>query len=281
MDVVYVVKKTDDDNSDLRWSLRSLKNIKHDNVFIVWYKPQWCKNVKYIQAYDNLENKYKNVINKYKIILANEEISEDFILMHDDNYILEPIDRIPYYVAWTLEEHCDHIRNRLWVNGYCDAIQGVLDMFPDGYSYDVHCPIELNKKKFKYIIDTYWHLKASKKSLYCNYYKMPRKKLTKTPNYNKNKKLDDCKMYEWAEIEVKKWQPFLSSDDKVSKTKKFDKIMKDKFPNKSKYEIAEKEEKTVKLLFKKALYPYRKGQVVVMDKQEVNKFILSYSEIIW
>jgi hypothetical protein len=49
--------------------------------------------------------KYQNVAKKYQIILNNEEISEDFIFMHDDIFILKKINTIKAYSNCSIKDH--------------------------------------------------------------------------------------------------------------------------------------------------------------------------------
>jgi len=108
MDIVYLVKKTKDDNIELRYSLRSLSNIKHDRVFFVWYKPKWIKNIIHI-PYEDRNTKFENVKDKHKII--SELDIEDFIYMNDDFYFLEK-QEVENYIIWTLQEQKKYINRR-------------------------------------------------------------------------------------------------------------------------------------------------------------------------
>jgi len=225
MDIVYVYKRWPKNWIELRYSLRSLQNIYHKNVFIVWDKPIRSKNIIHIKA-DDIWNKFNNVINKYKIICKDDRISDDFILMHDDNYILKSIKKVETYKRWTLKEHADIIYKKFWDNMYYKSIKAVYDMFPDWDSFDVHCPVVYNKKRFKEIIDKYWTIIWSKRSIYHNYFNI------KGIQYN-NK---DCKIFK-NNIDINEDWLFLSSDDSVVKDKRFIDFIDNRFPNKSEYEI--------------------------------------------
>lgn len=93
MDIVYVVREGDN-NEALRYSLRSLKNIKHDNVYIVGHKPKWVKNVIHIERMQRTFNKFQNITRNMYYASKNNEISEDFMYMDDDNYIMREIDEV-------------------------------------------------------------------------------------------------------------------------------------------------------------------------------------------
>ena len=229
MDIVYVYKKWPSNGFELRYSLRSLKNIQHKKVYIVGDKPNRIKNVKHIPVKDDQWNKYKNVLNKMYQICNNKEISDDFIYMHDDNFIIKPIKELKYYKRSTLENHCEKIKKTFWENHYYRAMKYVRDIFPDGYSYDVHTPIVFNKEKLRLILDLYWHEPSSKRSLYCNTYQVgwrfmeSGKEDIKVHQRNKN-------------YYIRKNQQFLSSDNILVFDKDFNKLLHKLFPNKCQYE---------------------------------------------
>lgn len=92
MDIMYPLggKSKWGDDWELRYSLRSLKFVKHDKVFIVGRKPDWIKNALCIPL--NIKyacNKDANMIQKI-IYACTLDISEQFIRMSDDQYFLKP-----------------------------------------------------------------------------------------------------------------------------------------------------------------------------------------------
>ena len=234
MDVVYLLIKTSNDNLEFRYSLRSLQNLKHSRVFVVWHKPKWCSDkVIHIPCNDNHASKYANVRKKYRVICNHPKISDDFILMHDDIYVMNTVNKVQYHILWDLEEHAAIILDRLWENNYYHAIRQVADMFPGGKSYDTHTPVLFNKDKFKYIMEQYWDAIGSKRSIYCNYYNCKWRRLANCPDYNWNS-LVDCKVFD-----INKWcidpkQLYLSCDNNTFKFIKWH--LHSKFPTMSPYE---------------------------------------------
>lgn len=225
MDIVYVYKHWWGNWLELKYSLRSLDNFPHDKVYIIWDKPDWIKWVIHIEVKDDWK-KFENVRKKFMTICNNNDISEDFVLMHDDFYIMQSIKEIPYYIRWTLKEHMDAIHNKFWENDYWKAINWVYEKFPEWYSFDTHTPIALNRNKFKKILQLFPWDSWSKRSLYCNYYWI---KWTRWDT-------KDCKVYLQDRKYIKrKW--FLSSDDTSVKNMSFIRFMNQRFPSKCKYEI--------------------------------------------
>lgn len=233
MDVVYPFKSNGVDNKELLYSFRSLKNIPHKDVVIIGEMPEWIIkwNVRFIHHDDHKLSKYLNVIDKYRVICDDESISEEFILMNDDIYILNPIDDIPYYSKGTMEEHLSYIYRKHWKSSYYEILKRVSDKYPDGYSYNTHTPIIYNKKKLKKILDMIWDSKVSIKSMYGNYYWL------KPVLFRKKYWTDDCKLYNSnisKELNIEN-QDFMSSCDHIIWP--VENYLKEKFKDKSIYEI--------------------------------------------
>lgn len=155
MDLVYPLIKWYNNNLELRYSLRSLTNLKYDNIYLLWYKPDWIKWIEHIEAEDNHYIKVVNVINKLKIVCEDDRISEDFILMNDDFYILKPTE-IKYFNQWTISEHIDR-RESNWVFHwvYAECLRYTNLMFPYWLDFELHIPIIYNKTRLKELFAKY------------------------------------------------------------------------------------------------------------------------------
>lgn len=92
MDIAYILKEKPDNYDELRYSLRSLKNIQHDKLFICGYLPKFINNrkVTYIPTLQTL-SKYENARNNKIELCKCSLLSDDFILFNDDFYMLEKI----------------------------------------------------------------------------------------------------------------------------------------------------------------------------------------------
>lgn len=233
MDVVYVIKDWTWRYDELRYSLRSLCNVPHDNVIIVWHKPSWLKWVKHIKIADDTNNKINNVRKKLEWICKSNRISEDFIYMHDDIFVLQPQKEIKYYKMASLANHKNTILRKLWFNRYYIAINSVYELFPKGDSFDVHCPIVFNRKKLWDVLEKYKYSKWSRRSIYCNEYGI---KWEFLPNTYRSSILYDCKIFDPKKFMVTKTQPYLSISDLVAYCEPFKKFIQAKFPDKSPYE---------------------------------------------
>jgi hypothetical protein len=94
MDFVYICK--DGNNEELRYSIRSVvESFPNSKIWVVGGKPNWYTG-NYIEVTQNL-SKYRNAIENLKALCNSEEISDRFVLMNDDFYIVKNIDSIKDY----------------------------------------------------------------------------------------------------------------------------------------------------------------------------------------
>ena len=91
MDIVYLVKESKT-NEELVYSLRTLVNIPHDKVFLVGGCPAEINKDK-ITHISTLQthNKYKNTTTSLELACYDARVSNEFILMNDDFFIIKPI----------------------------------------------------------------------------------------------------------------------------------------------------------------------------------------------
>lgn len=92
-DVIYVVRPGEN-NTALRFSLRSLANLPHNRVFIAGFCPSWVRNVTAIPV-RKLPSKLNAIENNLKAALRHPELGERAVYLNDDFYIMEPIDEVP------------------------------------------------------------------------------------------------------------------------------------------------------------------------------------------
>jgi hypothetical protein len=87
MDCVYVCRPGD--NEELRYSIRSVvANMPHDNLWLVGYKPSWYMG-NFISV-PNTTTKFENIRLAIKAAAEHNEISDNFILMNDDFFVIKP-----------------------------------------------------------------------------------------------------------------------------------------------------------------------------------------------
>ena len=157
MDIVYLVKNARK-NEELIYSLRTLKNLPHDKVFIVGGCPDDVKKEKitYIPIVQT-GNKFRNTANNLELICRESRLSEEFILMNDDFFILKPItdpatelNLCRGYVSEVIEEYTQKYGNdgNQYIVGMGQAKTFLEDIgIKNPLSYELHIPIVMAKNE--------------------------------------------------------------------------------------------------------------------------------------
>lgn len=215
--------------TELRFCLRSIeKHLKgYNNVFIIGALPDWITNITHISIEDDKRNRFrdKNILNKITVACKDEKVSQDFLMWHDDHFLLEDIEAkaFPYV-------HHGPINISGGQYGYTK--QNTMNLLGQVNDHDSHCPILFNKKKFLNsvpIVDwTKWYGYLVK-TLYCvmneisaDYY--PDLKLRWVQYYNEMK----------SAIEGRKW---FSIGDRCFDNGAVMQVLEELYPLKSKWEL--------------------------------------------
>jgi hypothetical protein len=227
MDAVYISRSGD--NEELRYSIRSIvTNLKHDNIWVVGQKPSWYtgnfisvpdKRLKYLNARENL-----------KAIINDNRISEDFILMNDDFYVMKPVDTVEYFYSGSLESKALELESVSAHSAYTRMLYSTLDRLDQqgikgSLSYELHVPFIMNKQKLQPIIKqktTLW------RSMYGNTYNVGGKQMDDVKVYIKTSRK---KSFDWEN----NLDTYLSSQDESFELLKT-KLLNTRFPNKTIYE---------------------------------------------
>jgi hypothetical protein len=153
MDIVYLVKvDPENDSEELRYSLRSLRNIPHNKVIIVGEKPDWVKDVTFIPVAQT-KTKPENVTMNLRAAIDSPEVADDFILMNDDFFIMKPIDAMPSLNFGKLDEVIRHYEHRYQeVTPYIESMKRTNVHLSElgierPLSFELHTPQVLNKAK--------------------------------------------------------------------------------------------------------------------------------------
>lgn len=155
MDVVYILGPSIwMSNQELRYSLRSLRHLNHSRVHFVGAAPEWAANVNYIYNRQR-GTKYDNSRNNITVIANHPDISDDFILMNDDFFILEPFSRPPLFNRGPLATLLDTKLpfNNYWIRGK-NALDALTDRgIANPLCFETHTPAVLNKTTLKKYLD--------------------------------------------------------------------------------------------------------------------------------
>lgn len=174
IDVLYILGRgSKHEDMELRLSLRCLyENAKNiDRLFIVGNCPEWVNGVHHIP----MEDTYVAETNAFlKILRACEsDISNEFLLMNDDFFMLKPFDaeKYPFYCRGFLKD-------RIADDPYGQSIKKTCEFLeshnkPNPLDFEVHCPIRINKGIMSLFKDTAESIKREPtgylcRSLYCN-----------------------------------------------------------------------------------------------------------------
>jgi hypothetical protein len=170
MDYVYICREGD--NEELRYSIRSVvANATHDKIWVIGYKPDWYIG-NYIQI-DNIGSKFENITNCHKILPDIGALSEEFVIMNDDFFILKPLGKMPTFSDGTLT---DKIEKNMISAGLSKYVRALITAkkrlhklgITDPINYDLHTPMVFNKALLASVDD----LTLSPRSLYGNLFKI-------------------------------------------------------------------------------------------------------------
>lgn len=224
MDIVYILGTGSRFNDEeIRYSLRSLKNLPHDKVFVIGEKPDFFSDeIRHIPAQDPFDVKQQNAFHKLSIACDTEEISDDFVLMNDDFFILNPIDEVKHYYRDTLD---NSIANHPSHSGdFYEAMVFTRDLLGGGKDFAHHSPFVYNKKRLSKLLKKKYDSTVNLRTLYANTEQIEGLQ-------RKDVKCTDKKsFYEMLYGDI------ISTDDLVFGSNRFQRMIKTYFPEKCKYE---------------------------------------------
>jgi hypothetical protein len=162
MDVVYICRPGD--NEELRYSIRSVvKNLPHSRIWLIGGKPSWYTG-------DHIHvpqkgSKFKNARANMNAIVRSKEISDDFVLMNDDFFILKPIGRPEYYYAGTLQQKIEYFESEHPRSKYTQLLRKTMKVLNENgieepLDYALHVPFVMNKQKLAEVLplSISWHI---------------------------------------------------------------------------------------------------------------------------
>lgn len=154
IDVVYCLGKGSKyKNNELRFSLRSIeKNLSgFGKVWIVGVRPEWLQDINHIPAEDPYTYPPdRNIMEKLKKACEHPEVSENFLFVNDDHYLLHTFtaEAFPYYYNDYL---MDYVKRR-GMDGYGRRANNTHEYLTENgvqtKNFDIHYPIIYNKAAF-------------------------------------------------------------------------------------------------------------------------------------
>jgi len=229
MDIVYICRKGE--NEELRYSLRSIvKNLPESRVWLVGHKPDWYVG-DFIEVED-IGSKFTNIFNAMAVAADSKEISNNFVFMNDDFFLLQPIKSIPRLRGGRLIDKLQTYKDLAGPNAtyvsllsktYKKLVKAGIN---DPIDYDIHVPMHFNKKKLKSVIDG----TTLPRSAYGNAFSVSGKTISDVKRYNPRSRLSSRSPKDLEGL------LFVSTDD-TSFEELRDSLLVDMFPEPSKYEM--------------------------------------------
>lgn len=229
MDFVYICK--DGTNEELRYSIRSIvESFPDSNIWVVGGKPDWYIG-NYIRV-NQTQTKYKNAAENLKKICSSKEISESFVLMNDDFYIIKKIDNIETF-------HGGYLLNKInlyqKINGNSNYTRKLAATYKkiiglgieDPLDYELHVPMIMEKEKLKEVLK--YEDQFLWRSMYGNTFNI------------KGKEMQDVKVYTKGPLVFKSYNLNIDSHTYLSSADSsfdiiYNKILKVNFKQKTKFE---------------------------------------------
>lgn len=225
MDYVYICRPGD--NEELRYSIRSVvKNTPCDSIWLIGGKPDWYKG-NYVIVED-IGNKFENIQNCYKVISQIGAISDKFVLMNDDFFIMKPIGEMPIFHGGKLIDKIDRYTVDKGHNKYTRILlqahkrllkQGIKDPL----DYDIHLPLVVEKAAIDYFIDQ----SLAPRSIYGNLYNIGGQEINDVKVYSTKNMIDHS-------ANITNDMPFMSTED--GSFEKVFNMLDSIFKEKTKYE---------------------------------------------
>lgn len=224
IDVVYVVRPGAR-NEELRYSLRSLANVPHGRVFIAGYRPPWV-DAESIRAPNRHGDKQGNAQRNLKAACEDPRVSDPFLIMNDDFFILRRMRRVPILHRGKLE---DVIAEHKYRSQYVRSMIATAELLATlgckaPVSYEMHAPLPIDKGGMLRALELGRHIYGvHNRTLYGNLFGI------------KGRKSDDCKVYSERDTGWREW-PFLSTNDNGFRKLKAGVYVRELFPDRSPYE---------------------------------------------
>lgn len=218
---------------ELRYCLRSIEKYLsgYGDIFIIGERPDWLQNVIHIpldegfapQSYE----KERNIFNKIMAVCKDERVTDDFLFMNDDHYLLKEYEagKFPYYYHGRLSE-------KRTVTDYKKTVKNTSEFIGDVAYFDIHCPILYNKRKFGWLSFPDWnkHFGYCIKTLYLAYNSLSQFNTEEYADLKISEPLTSSQIRE--QLTGRAW---FSIGDKAFNGEIVD-VLQDLYPLKSKYE---------------------------------------------
>jgi hypothetical protein len=198
MDIIYTYRKTS--SPELDWSIKSLKNISHDKVYVLGDLPFNQVDATHVAVPDTEWSTLSTQASVFHRLYHACDLVDgnNFIFMMDDVFMLEPWQPINYVRKTSLKDHIDYAANGKYKQSLKVSYDWLIEQgYKNPKDYELHTPFIMNKHKTKELFDRLLPLvkeygTVSPRSIYGNVYNI---KATVMPIDTKG-----CKQYKGRTI---------------------------------------------------------------------------------
>lgn len=235
IDVVYIAAEQDS-HEELRYSLRSVAaHLDHGRVWIVGDRPGWATNVQHVKTRQE-GTVWRNSTDNLLAACRDPRISDRFVFMNDDYFILRPISEVPAHHKGLISDTHPRVTEPRSPRGQrrFDAMEGTYKLLRnwgvegDLYDYELHVPLVVDKAGMAEVIDRARREdslvdRLRKRSLYGNYHRIGGTQASDVTSRDPD--------YRWSEDQM-----FYSSSDKSFAEWPVGERIRRNFPDPSPYE---------------------------------------------
>ena len=226
-DIVYILRP-DVEGDELRYSLRSLKNLPHRFVWFVGGLPRGYKPDRSLPHVQTGESKWDKIRSSMYKVIEQEELSDEFFLFNDDFFVMKPVKgTFVNFVDKTLEWRVEDLRQlNPWLRPYGRTLYKANEELKalgikEPKNFEVHLPMLINKEQAKTTIKLC--SSPQMRSIYGNLSKC------KTVQH------DDVKVYDLDTVPED--PDYLSTNDDIFRDGKVGEYIRSCFPEPCKYEV--------------------------------------------
>lgn len=224
-DIVYFVKDTPD-NEELRYSLRSLSNFPHRRVCFYGGCPKGLIPDTHFKFEQNGRTKWENVNKMLRGACQSDLITKNFWLFNDDFFIMNKVLHPVNYFSGDLYKRIVQLEDKHGgITDYSSQLRKMCQELEalgcSSKNYAVHFPMLINRKKALELLNITDN--PMFRSLYGNFANV------------KAEWTNDCKIIS----KDKEWKgsDYLSTEDKAFAEGIVGKQIRERFPDKCKYEL--------------------------------------------
>jgi hypothetical protein len=148
VDVVYLCREGE--NEELRYSLRSLRNLPHERVWVFGGAPEWICGAELVPV-DQHDTKYRVTTAAMRAACRHPDVSDPFVLFNDDFYVMRPVPEVPVLHRGPVTAVLAYYERR-WGgrSRYSIGMRETAALlrslgFDDPLSYELHVPLPIHK----------------------------------------------------------------------------------------------------------------------------------------